>query len=77
MKIHPKQLKFNCILNYLNPPPPLPVRSIRDCSAVFLAFSLVFTNRSCNHVAHVLAKQVPDNARVGEWQSAPSCVLIC
>jgi len=26
---------------------------IRDRSAVFVAFSLVYANRSCNHVAHV------------------------
>jgi len=50
------------------------IRGIIDRSAVFL-FTLVYANRSYNHVAHVLAKQVSDDTRVGEWQSAPPYVL--
>jgi len=48
---------------------------IRELSAVFLKFSLVYTNRSCNQVAHVLARQVSADSRMGEWQSAPACIL--
>ena len=52
---------------------------IRELSAVFVKFSLVYTNRSCNQVAHVLAKQVSDDnwmsGCMGEWQSAPACII--
>lgn len=51
------------------------IRDIRELSAVFLDFSLVYTNRSCNQVAHVLDRQVSDDNRMGEWHSsAPSCI---
>ena len=48
------------------------IRDIREISASFLDFSLVYVNRACNHVAHTLAKQVSDGNRTGEWQLAPS-----
>jgi hypothetical protein len=35
----------------------------------------MYANRSCNQVAHVLARQVSDDIRMGEWHSVPSCVL--
>lgn len=52
------------------------LREIKDCSSFFHAFSLSFANRTCNRVAHahVLAKQVSDDTKVGEWHSAPSCI---
>jgi hypothetical protein len=51
------------------------MRDIRALSGGFVNFSLVYTNRSCNQVAHTLAKKVSDDSRMGEWQSAPSCIL--
>jgi hypothetical protein len=46
------------------------IREIRDLSASFLDFSLVYVNRDCNSVAHTLAKQVSESNQVGEWQLA-------
>jgi ribonuclease HI len=51
------------------------LRDIRALSAVFVNLSLVYTNRSCNQVAHTLAKQVSNENRLGEWQSAPPCIF--
>ena len=45
------------------------IREIRELCTVFHAFSLVYANRSCNHVAHTLAKQVSKGNRVGEWHT--------
>ena len=42
---------------------------------VLLIFFVTFTSRACNRVAHVLAKQVSDDDRLGEWQLAPTCVV--
>ncbi|CAD6260570.1 unnamed protein product [Miscanthus lutarioriparius] len=50
------------------------LKEIRDVSSGFLDFMLICTNRACNRVAHVLAKQVTDEIRLGEWQSAPTCI---
>jgi hypothetical protein len=50
------------------------IRDIRELIAAFLNFSLVYANRSCNQVAHVLAKQVLDENRMGEWQTAPAWI---
>ena len=50
------------------------IREIRELCTVFHAFSLVYANRSCNHVAHTLAKQVSEGNRVGEWRLAPTCI---
>ena len=51
------------------------LKEIKDRSAAFFEFSLMYANRSCNQVAHVLARHVSDDIRMGEWHSAPSCVL--
>jgi hypothetical protein len=51
------------------------LKEIKDRSAAFFDFSLMYANRSCNQVAHVLARQVSDDIRMGEWHSAPSGVL--
>ncbi len=45
-----------------------------ELSSGFHGFTLLYTPRSCNHVAHVLAKQVTADDRLGEWQSAPACI---
>jgi ribonuclease HI len=45
-----------------------------ELSSSFHGFTLLYTPRSCNHVAHVLAKQVTADDRLGEWQSAPACI---
>jgi hypothetical protein len=34
------------------------IREITELCTIFHAFFLVYTNRSCNHVAHTLAKKV-------------------
>ena len=49
-------------------------REIRELSLCFTDFNLVYANRSCNRVAHMLAKQVTDDIRLGEWHSAPTCI---
>jgi ribonuclease HI len=51
------------------------IREIRGLSNIFQSFSLMYVHRSCNHVAHALAKQVSDSIRVGEWHSAPTCIV--
>lgn len=54
------------------------IRETKELSSVFFCnFSLVYTNRSCNQVAHVLAKQASDDNKMGEWQIAPLVFLIC
>ena len=50
------------------------IRETRDISVHFSDFKLVYSSRSCNRVAHTLAKQVSEDSRMGEWQFAPSCV---
>jgi len=45
------------------------LKEIKDRSAAFFKVSLMYANRSCNQVAHVLARQVSDDIRVGEWYS--------
>ena len=50
------------------------IRETREISSSFVEFSVMFTSRSCNRVAHVLAKQVSSDNRLGEWQLAPTCV---
>ncbi|CAD6273370.1 unnamed protein product [Miscanthus lutarioriparius] len=49
-------------------------RDIEETSVNFIDFSLMYANRSCNRVAHMLAKQVTDDIRLGEWHSAPTCI---
>jgi hypothetical protein len=50
------------------------IRDIIELSSGFNAFTLMYASRSCNRVAHMLAKQVTDVDRLGEWQSAPTCI---
>ena len=50
------------------------IRETREISSSFVEFSVMFTSRSCNRVAHVLAKQVSSDNKLGEWQLAPTCV---
>ena len=50
------------------------IRETRELSFSFVDFTVTFTSRSCNRVAHVLAKQVSGDNRLGEWQLAPTCV---
>jgi len=49
------------------------IRDITELSLGFLEFSLLFAPRSCNRVAHVLAKQVSE-VRLGEWHITPTCI---
>ena len=51
------------------------IRETRELSSSFVDFSVTFTSRACNRVAHVLAKQVSGDNRLGEWQLAPTCVV--
>jgi ribonuclease HI len=50
------------------------IRETREISLCFADFSIFYISRSCNRVAHTLAKQVSDDNRLGEWQLAPACV---
>jgi hypothetical protein len=50
------------------------IRETQEISSSFVYFSVVYTSRSCNGVAHVLVKQVSGDNRLGEWQLAPTCV---
>jgi hypothetical protein len=50
------------------------IREIWELSASFHDFSLMYVHRSCNHVAHTLAKPVSDGNRMGEWHWAPTCI---
>ena len=51
------------------------IRETRELSFSLVDFSVTFTSRACNRVAHVLAKQVLGDNRLGEWQLAPTCVV--
>ena len=51
------------------------IRETRELSSSFVNFYVTFTNRARNRVAHVLAKQVLCDNRLGEWQLAPTCVV--
>jgi ribonuclease HI len=51
------------------------LKEIWDISPDFQSFSLMYANRACNRVAHVLAKQATDVFRLGKWQHAPTCIL--
>lgn len=46
------------------------IRETGELSRCFTSFKC----RSCNQVAHTLAKQVSGDNRMEEWQIAPSCV---
>ena len=49
-------------------------REIRELSLCFSDFNLMYANRSCNRVVHMLAKQVTGDIRLGEWHVAPTCI---
>ena len=34
----------------------------------------MYAPRFCNRVAHLLAKHVTGDIRLGEWQIAPTCI---
>lgn len=42
------------------------LKEIREISTSFQGFSVVYASRTCNQVAHVLAKQVTEECRLGE-----------
>ena len=48
---------------------------IRKFSSGFLDFTLLYASRSCDRIAHVLAKQVTGDTRLGEWQFATACIV--
>jgi ribonuclease HI len=50
------------------------ISEIRLISSCFNSFLVVSVNRSCNQVAHTLAKQVSSESRMGEWQQAPTYI---
>ena len=45
-----------------------------ELSSLFYDFKFSFIGRTCNKVAHVLAKQVTSETQTGWWQFAPDCV---
>lgn len=47
---------------------------IKELSLQFSEFILLYANRSCNRVTHLLAKQVTRFIRLGEWHIAPTCI---
>lgn len=48
---------------------------IRDRRNLFQEFRFTFISRTCNKVAHVLAKQVTDNVQARWWRQAPACIF--
>jgi ribonuclease HI len=50
------------------------LKEIRELSLLFQEFNFSFVARSCNEIAHTLAKQVTGEIRVGWWSYAPACV---
>jgi len=50
------------------------MKEIRDLSGVFQSFKFTHIARSCNEVAHVIAKQVTGDTRSGWWSCALACV---
>jgi ribonuclease HI len=50
------------------------LKEIDDLSTRFQGFKFSFVSRSCNEVAHILAKQVTGDTRMGWWSSTPACV---
>ena len=50
------------------------MKEIREFSSLFYEFKFSFISRTCNKVAHVLAKQVTSETQTGWWQFAPDCV---
>jgi hypothetical protein len=54
-----------------------PHEDIEETSVNFIDFSLMYASRSCNRVTHMLAKQVTDDIRLGEWHSAQLVLISC
>jgi ribonuclease HI len=50
------------------------LKEIQDLELAFQEFSFVYVSRSCNKVAHVLAKQVSSTQRSEKWHVTPLCV---
>lgn len=48
------------------------MEEIRALSADFQEFKFSYVTRSCNEVAHTLAKQVTGDTRIGWWSYAPA-----
>jgi ribonuclease HI len=51
------------------------IREAWELCSLFSDLKLMYSSRSCNQVAHTLAKQVSVDNRMEEWHSAPSCVI--
>lgn len=51
------------------------LREIDDLRLAFQDFSFTYISRSCNKVAHVLAKQVSSTHRTEMWHVTLACVL--
>ena len=51
------------------------LREIQELSSLFQNFTLSFSGRNCNRVAHVLAKQVSGSVPSGRWYETPECVV--
>lgn len=51
------------------------IMDARELRTFFSAFKLSYSSRSCNQVAHSLAKQVSGDNRVVEWHVTPPCVF--
>jgi hypothetical protein len=50
------------------------LEEIRDLSTHFQGFKFSFIARSCNEIAHILAKQITCDIRVGRWSYVPTCI---
>ena len=50
------------------------IKEIRELSTLFQDFKFSFVCRSCNKLAHALAKKVTGDTRVGWWSYAPTSV---
>lgn len=50
------------------------LKEIGELTNFFQVFKFSFAGRSCNRIAHSLAKQVTTDTRAGWWSFAPACV---
>ena len=51
------------------------LKEIDEVCLAFQEFSISFVSRSCNKLAHVLAKQVSASHPLGTWHVTPTCVF--
>jgi len=51
------------------------LEEIRVLSRGFESFKFSYVTRSCNEVAHTIAKQVTGMTRLGWWSCVPACVM--